>query len=175
VDECLQFFGGFGYMEEYPIARMYRDARVGTIVAGTSEIMREIVSRLMIDDQRPAEAARTGPETAGQGSSVSDLFLSLPGRLKAEAAAGAGGVFHFIIGGTDQGQWTVRVADGQCQVSEVLEGEPDCLVEMDRKILLGLELGDLNPQSAFMSGQIKVSNLAGIMTYLNLFEPFRSD
>lgn len=49
VDECLQFFGGFGYVEEYPMARFYRDARVGTIVAGTSEIMREIIAKAEID------------------------------------------------------------------------------------------------------------------------------
>lgn len=44
VDRCLQFFGGFGYMTEYPIARAYLDARVQTIYAGTSEIMREIIA-----------------------------------------------------------------------------------------------------------------------------------
>ncbi len=43
-DECLQFFGGYGYMMEYPIARAYVDARVQTIYGGTSEIMREIIS-----------------------------------------------------------------------------------------------------------------------------------
>ncbi|MBL7784970.1 MAG: acyl-CoA dehydrogenase family protein [Chitinophagales bacterium] len=49
VDVCLQCFGGYGYMEEYPIERMYRDARVGTIVGGTSQIMREILSKMLID------------------------------------------------------------------------------------------------------------------------------
>lgn len=44
VDECLQFFGGYGFMMEYPIARAYIDARVQTIYAGTSEIMREIIA-----------------------------------------------------------------------------------------------------------------------------------
>ncbi len=44
VDECLQFFGGYGYMMEYPIARAYLDARVQTIYAGTSEIMKEIIA-----------------------------------------------------------------------------------------------------------------------------------
>ena len=48
-DECLQFFGGYGYVEEYPMARFYRDARVGTIVAGTTEIMREIIARAVMD------------------------------------------------------------------------------------------------------------------------------
>ncbi len=50
IDRCLQFFGGYGYMEDYPICRAYRDARVGTIAGGTSEIMREIISKIIIDD-----------------------------------------------------------------------------------------------------------------------------
>ncbi|HNQ85236.1 MAG TPA: acyl-CoA dehydrogenase family protein [Deltaproteobacteria bacterium] len=45
VGQCVQFHGGYGYMEEYPIARMFRDARVQTIYAGTSEIMLLIISR----------------------------------------------------------------------------------------------------------------------------------
>lgn len=45
ASKCLQFFGGYGYMLEYPIARAYTDSRVQTIYAGTSEIMREIVSK----------------------------------------------------------------------------------------------------------------------------------
>ncbi|MDE1010241.1 MAG: acyl-CoA dehydrogenase family protein [Paraburkholderia fungorum] len=45
VDECLQFFGGFGYMLEYPIARMYQDARVQKIYGGTNEIMKELIAR----------------------------------------------------------------------------------------------------------------------------------
>ena len=47
--QCLQFFGGYGYMEEYPMARMYRDVRIGTIGAGTSEVMREILAKINID------------------------------------------------------------------------------------------------------------------------------
>lgn len=49
VDSCLQFFGGYGYMEDYPICRAYRDVRVGTIAGGTSEIMREIISKIVVD------------------------------------------------------------------------------------------------------------------------------
>ena len=46
--QCLQFYGGYGFMEEYPMARMYRDVRVGTIGGGSSEIMREIISKIVI-------------------------------------------------------------------------------------------------------------------------------
>lgn len=47
VDACLQLFGGYGYMTEYPIARAYADARVQRIYGGTSEIMKEIVGKAL--------------------------------------------------------------------------------------------------------------------------------
>lgn len=54
--ECLQFFGGNGFTEDYPMARMFRDSRVGTIGGGTSEIMREIISKVIIDDVKYEKA-----------------------------------------------------------------------------------------------------------------------
>ena len=45
TDECLQLFGGYGYMLDYPIAHMYADARVQKIYGGTNEIMKEIIAR----------------------------------------------------------------------------------------------------------------------------------
>lgn len=48
VNECLQLFGGYGYTDEYPISRFYRDARVQTIYAGSSEIMKEVIARGML-------------------------------------------------------------------------------------------------------------------------------
>jgi acyl-CoA dehydrogenase len=47
VDTCLQFFGGYGYMSEYPVARAYMDARVQRIFAGTNEIMKVIIAKQM--------------------------------------------------------------------------------------------------------------------------------
>ena len=47
IDECLQLFGGYGYMREYPIAQMYADARVQRIYAGSNEIMKEIIARTL--------------------------------------------------------------------------------------------------------------------------------
>ena len=45
MDECLQFFGGYGYTTEYPISLLYVDARVQRIYGGASEVMKEIVAR----------------------------------------------------------------------------------------------------------------------------------
>ena len=47
VDECLQLFGGYGYMNEYLVARMYTDARIQRIFGGTNEIMKEVISRAL--------------------------------------------------------------------------------------------------------------------------------
>ena len=58
--QCLQFYGGYGFMEEYPMARMYRDCRVGTIGGGSSEIMREIIAKMVIDSINYKKAANNG-------------------------------------------------------------------------------------------------------------------
>ena len=47
VDECLQLHGGYGYMDEYPIARMYKDARVARIFGGANEIMKILIARML--------------------------------------------------------------------------------------------------------------------------------
>ncbi len=49
VDTCLQLHGGYGYMREYPIARAYADARITTIYGGTTEIMKEIIGRKLVE------------------------------------------------------------------------------------------------------------------------------
>jgi alkylation response protein AidB-like acyl-CoA dehydrogenase len=48
ADACLQLFGGYGYMSEYPIARAFADARVQRIYGGTSEIMKEVIARSLL-------------------------------------------------------------------------------------------------------------------------------
>lgn len=50
IDECLQLFGGYGYMWEYPIARLWADARVSRIYAGTNEIMKLMIARAIFSD-----------------------------------------------------------------------------------------------------------------------------
>ena len=47
--DCLQFLGGYGYIEDYPMARLLRDSRLGPIGGGTSEILREILAKIVID------------------------------------------------------------------------------------------------------------------------------
>ena len=56
IYDCLQLLGGYGYMEDYPLARLFRDSRLGPIGGGTSEILKEIIAKMIIDnkDYKPA-------------------------------------------------------------------------------------------------------------------------
>lgn len=58
IYSCLQMLGGYGYMEDYPLARLLRDSRLGPIGGGTSEILREILSKLIIDKQNYQPAVK---------------------------------------------------------------------------------------------------------------------
>lgn len=59
VNQCFQFFGGYAFTEDYKIARLYRDVRVGTIIGGTSEIMLEIIAKMTIDKVNYQQQAST--------------------------------------------------------------------------------------------------------------------
>lgn len=58
IYSCLQMLGGYGYMEEYPLARLSRDSRLGPIGGGTSEILREILAKMIIDKQNYQPAVK---------------------------------------------------------------------------------------------------------------------
>lgn len=58
IYKCLQYLGGYGYIEEYPLARMWRDSRLGPIGGGTSEIMREIIAKMTLDGKDYKVAAK---------------------------------------------------------------------------------------------------------------------
>ena len=199
VDVCLQYFGGYGYMEEYPIARMYRDARVGTIVGGTSEIMREILAKTVIDgiSYESVYGAMRGPEeneakindekesnlkTDKKESNMSstpqtatEIIQSLPNRLKADKAEGVSSTFHFDISGDRGGKYTVKVHEQTVQVEEGHNGEAHCVVTTSDEVYEDVELGRTNPQMAVMMGKIKISNLGEMMKFAGLFHRIKTE
>jgi alkylation response protein AidB-like acyl-CoA dehydrogenase len=65
MDQCVQLHGGAGYMDEYPISRMYLNARVSRIYAGSSEVMREIIARsLGLDPRKQQQSSLTSRSAA---------------------------------------------------------------------------------------------------------------
>lgn len=180
--QCLQFFGGYGFMEDFKIARMFRDSRVGTIGAGTSEIMREIIAKMVIDDKQYKQAGSTTHKVAaesaekpnskraakpeaksGSGDSIEtqnnniELDMNLETILdlvnqRAEKAGPLGNSIRFDL----EGDSIHLDGKGDANVVSTEEKDADCIASLSKEDFHGLLSGTLDPMGAFMGGRIKI-------------------
>lgn len=163
--QCLQSFGGYGYMEEYKIARMFRDSRIGTIGGGTSEIMREIIARMVIDDKNYAAAAET-PAGPKQGADpVQQILQTL--QTRGQAAAPLGKTLNFQLNGQN-----IHVdGTGEQNCVALAERDADCTIRISPEDFLDILGGKLNPMNAMMSGKIQLDgDLSVAMQLQNLLQ-----
>lgn len=167
IYQCLQFFGGYGFMEEYKVARMYRDARLGTIGGGSSEIMCEIIAKMVVDEVSYESQESRAKNQDNSPQTVAEIFATLPGRLKTEKAAGKSLSVHFKFSSSE---YSVTLNGGHLTVDPGLIGEADCIVETDDTTYIAVETGKINPQEAFMTGKIKVSDIMKMMEFGALFK-----
>ncbi len=164
--QCLQFFGGYGYMEEFKIARMFRDSRIGTIGGGTSEIMREIIAKMVIDDVSYNSAA-SGSATTGQKNNISnhkhDNNMSFEAILsgveaKASAVPALGKTLKINMG--DQCIYIDGTGDANTISQE--DNDADCTLNVSQEDFMAMTSGELNPMSAVMSGKVKIDGDMGV-------------
>ncbi|MFN8300550.1 MAG: acyl-CoA dehydrogenase family protein [Chitinophagales bacterium] len=172
--QCLQNFGGYGYMEEYKMARMFRDSRILTIGGGSSEIMREIIAKMIIDDKQyenkglTIQYAQSEPQAAPSAKTNSSTqtkptnmaFESIVTDLTARAAnaPALGKTLKF-----DFGDNKIHIdGTGAGNIVSTEDKEADCVIGVAQDDLLGMMSGSLNPMTAFMSGKIKVKGDMGV-------------
>ncbi|MCF8461529.1 MAG: acyl-CoA dehydrogenase family protein [Flavobacteriales bacterium] len=169
MTQCLQSFGGYGFMEEYKMARAYRDCRVGTIGGGSSEIMREIIAKMVIDDtsyqragsvpsspkSEPVEAPKTETTTNTNDKKSVMSFEAIESAIKGKAAAAKplGNTLKFNFG--EQNVMLNGLGDANVVTTNDAT-EAQCTVDVAMEDLTSMLKGDLNPMNAFMSGKIKV-------------------
>lgn len=170
--QCLQFFGGYGYMEEYKVARAFRDARIGTIGGGSSEIMREIIAKMVIDDVNYNSTVNS-PQSTVVGS-IEDLFKTLPTRFKSEKAKS---IKMDVLFEFENNQMSlIEINNGEIKASSSIDSRPltvDLTISTDTATYIGVETGKINGQEAFMSGSIKVSDLGKMMQFGTLFKKLK--
>lgn len=159
MTKCLQFFGGYGFMEEYKMARMFRDSRVGTIGGGSSEIMRDIIAKMVIDEvsyQSAQEKAASEPTPENLGFDFDKLIEGM--KLKAGAAKPLGSTLKFDFGGESV------LIDGTGEKNEVSRStaEAACNVKVAIEDFLALTKGELNPMTALMNGKIVITGDMGV-------------
>jgi crotonobetainyl-CoA:carnitine CoA-transferase CaiB-like acyl-CoA transferase/putative sterol carrier protein len=100
------------------------------------------------------------------------ILDSIPVRFRPEKALGYHAVFHFDITGDETVQYTVDIADGNCQLKQGLLGQPDCVIAAKAQTYIDIETGKANPQVALMMGKVKVSNIAAMMQFAKCFRKF---
>ena len=93
----------------------------------------------------------------------------MPAKIRPEVIEGLNTLFHFDISGDGGGQYSVKIADGKCEVTEGLIGEPTCKVTSSDTNLVGIINGSINGPMAVMMGKIKVSNIPEMMKFAKLF------
>ncbi|WNJ18891.1 acyl-CoA dehydrogenase family protein [Pontibacter sp. G13] len=159
--QCLQFFGGYGFIEEFKIARMFRDSRVGTIGGGTSEIMREIIAKMVIDDQRYDEAADQHGTALASGADLTETTEVVKERAGQAPAIGSRIKFSFA-----EGAILLDGTGGENKVSNQDE-DAQCTIGVDLQDFQALLDGSLSPMNAFMAGKFDVQGDMSLAMKLN--------
>jgi len=101
---------------------------------------------------------------------IAQIFSSIPSRFRPEVAADADAIVHFDF--SDGVQFTVVVVGGNCTVTSGLNGQPSCVIHTQSTSYIQLEIGELNPQLALMSGEVKVSDLGEMMRFTKWFRKY---
>jgi putative sterol carrier protein len=101
---------------------------------------------------------------------AAEILQSLPERFLPENAGDWQTVFHFDISGPEGGQFTVNITKGKCSVESGFKGDAKCTVSVADKTYLDIELGRMKPESAFMTGKIRMSDLSEMMRFTKMFQ-----
>ena len=158
--QCLQHFGGYGFTEEFKIARMFRDSRIGTIGGGTSEIMREIISKMIIDEVSYEAASQNNSNNSTSNQEAMSKLEAIMGplRTRVEQAPVLENTLKFDFGDEQ------LYIDGTGEKNEVSTKNDDaaCKVEVAFEDFIALTSGELNPMAAVMGGKVKIKGDMGV-------------
>lgn len=161
MTQCLQSFGGYGYIEDFKIARMFRDSRIGTIGGGTSEIMREIIAKMTIDDVSYQQANDNSTNNKNIDNNID--MSKIEGILatiqeKAGKADSLQNTLKFNFGD----EQLFIDGTGATNVVSVDDKAADCQVDVGFDDFMSLIKGELNPMGAVMNGKVKIKGDMGV-------------
>ncbi len=158
---------------------------VKTVVHETSDFLGRMVNLFLAGPAEPPASAasrpseqqpESEPEQAEEVRSASEMnaremIESLPRRFLAEKAGELSLVVHFDLSGPEGGRFSVWVEKGTCRVEPELQGTPDCLVQARAEVYRDIELGRMNPKTAYLFGKVKISDVVVLTRFAELFQP----
>ncbi|MFX1515205.1 MAG: acyl-CoA dehydrogenase family protein [Promethearchaeota archaeon] len=167
TDTAIQILGGEGYAKDYSgIEKFYRDARLGTIGGGTSEIMRFLIQREVYIEAKRGKA-REVPEV------IID-FVTMMSRIsngfRPERAEGVTALIQFKFSDTDP--WLLDIQNQQCRVKAATTDQPIMTVKTDSVTWKNIMLGKLDAMQAMMSGKVNITtdDMDLLMKFARMFK-----
>lgn len=160
MTQCLQSFGGYGYMEDFKIARMFRDSRIGTIGGGTSEIMREIIAKMVIDDVSYQQANKKDLNSNNNESKSMSKIENVLATIQ-EKAGKADSLKNTLKFNFGEDQLFID-GTGDKNLVSIEDKAADCQVDVEFDDFMALIKGELNPMGAVMNGKVKIKGDMGV-------------
>ena len=167
TDMAIQILGGEGYVKDFSgIEKFYRDARLGTIGGGTSEIMRFLIQREVYIEQKRGKV-QTYAELK---IDFPTLMARIPNGFRPERAEGITALIQFNFSDTDN--WLLSITDQQCSVDQGTSKKANMVVETDSVTWRSIMLGQMDAMQAMMTEKIKINtdDMELLMKFARMFK-----
>ena len=168
-DMAIQICGGAGYVKDYyPLEMFYRDARLGTIGGGTSEILRFLIQReVYIESRRDSSA----PVSADLDDLDFDLMMaSIPNGFRPDRAEGVSAVIRFEFDDTDS--WSMKIQNQECSIEKGDTDSPKMTVKTNSATWSDILLGKLDAMQAMMTEKVIIDtdDMELLMKFARMFK-----
>ncbi len=152
-DLAMQICGGEGYVKDYyPLERFYRDARLGTVGGGTSEICRFLIQReVYMESKRGKVTQKTLPDTEKIDFDV--IMQTIPNAFRPDRAEGVSADIQFCF---TESNWLLRINNQKCVIEKTKLENPIMTINTDEKTWIDILLAKLDAMQAMMTGKIKI-------------------
>jgi alkylation response protein AidB-like acyl-CoA dehydrogenase/acyl dehydratase/putative sterol carrier protein len=167
-DMAIQICGGAGYVKDYyPLESFYRDARLGTIGGGTSEILRYLIQREVYIESR-----RESPIQISEDFEELDfdtIMGAIPNGFRPDRATGVSAVIRFSFDDSDS--WLLKIDNQKCEVEKGDAENPKMTVKTDSKTWQDILLGKLDAMQAMMTEKVIIDtdDMELLMKFARMF------
>jgi alkylation response protein AidB-like acyl-CoA dehydrogenase/acyl dehydratase/putative sterol carrier protein len=168
-DMAIQICGGAGYVKDYyPLEKFYRDARLGTIGGGTSEILRFLIQREVYIESRRDSSAQTSLDV--ESLDFDTMMTSIPKGFRADRAEGVSAVIRFSFDDTDP--WLLKIKNQECVIEKGDTEKPDMTVKTDSATWCSILLGNLDAMQAMMTEKVVIDtdDMDLLMKFARMFK-----
>jgi len=168
-DLAIQILGGVGYVKDYyPVERFYRDARLGTIGGGSSEIMRFLIQReVYIESKREISRKKSVVEA---DVDFNTMMNSIPNGFRPQRAEGVTARIQFTF--SDEKPWLLSIADQKCNVEQVNIDQPDMTVTTDSITWKNVMMAKTDAMKEMMAGKVTIdtADMDLLMKFARMFK-----